>query len=120
MRDHTRRGVAYVVGRLAGHPSGAVFDHEISSWTPIAGHVDYGAVRVYDYQRRAHLTGSRFRESLNLFDHADGVHVQLSTSGPGRYTGYDHGTDSRFEVRAHGRSVEVYDHQTRRLYCYSV
>lgn len=120
MRDHTRRGIAYVVGRLAGHPSGAVYDHAISSGTPIAGHVDYGAVRVYDYERGAHLTGTRFREGLHLFDHADGSHVQLSTSGSGHYRGYDHGTESRFEVRTLGRSVEVYDHQTRRLYCYSV
>jgi hypothetical protein len=120
MRDHTRRGVAYVVGRLAGHPSGAVFDKQLGSWTPIAGHVDYGAVRVYDYERRAHLTGSRFREGLNLFDHADRAHLLLAASGSGRYTGYDHATGSRFEVRAQGRSVEVYDHQTQRLYGYRV
>ncbi len=120
MQDHTRRSVAYIVVRLAGHPSGAVYDHHIRSWTNIAGHVDHGAIRIYDYDRRAHLSGLQFREGLSLFDHADRAHLELSASGSGRYTGYDHGTGSHFEVQARGRSVEVYDHQTGQLHSYSV
>jgi hypothetical protein len=120
MREHTRRGVAYVVGRLTGRPSGSVYDHSTRTQAQLAGHVDHGAVHVFDYDRRAHLSGSRFREGISLFDHGDDATVQLAASGPGRYVGFDHGTKSRFEVRTVGRSVEVYDHQTRRLHVYSL
>ncbi len=120
MRDHTRRGVAYIVGRLAGFPSGAVYDHGAKSWVNIAGQVDPGEVHVYDYDRCAHLSGSQLREGLDLFDHGDRSHLQLTGSGTGRYAGYDHATKSHFSVRTHGRDVEVFDFQTRRSYAYSV
>lgn len=119
MRDHTRRGVAYIVGRLAGYPSGAVYDHGIRSWTNIAGTVDRDSVHVYDYARQAHLMGSASRDGLDLFDHGDRTHVQLSLR-PSGWCGFDYATKSHFEVRAHGRDVEVFDFQTRRLHVYSV
>lgn len=120
MRDHTRRGIAYIVGRLAGHPSGAVYDYEIGSWTNIAGDVERDRVNVYDYDRHAHLTGSPSHDGLDLFDHGDRAHVQISLRSSGWCVGFDQATRSHFEVRTRGRDVEVFDFETRRFHAYSV
>jgi len=120
MKDHTRRSVAYVVGRLAGNPSGVVYDHEIGTRTIIAGDVDRGGVNVYDYDRRARLSGSPTGDGLDLFDHGDRAHVQISLRSPGWCVGFDQATRSHFEVRAHGREIEVFDFETRRTHVYTV
>jgi hypothetical protein len=120
MRDDTRRGVAYVVGRLAGNASGAVYDHGVGCASNFAGDVDQDVVRVYDYERRAHLSGGRAGGGFSLFDHAAGARIHLSVLGGGRFVGYDYDTKSYFEVRAQARDVEVYDRTTGQRFNYSL
>ena len=120
MRDHTRRDVAYIVGRLTGLASGAVYDHAAGRSISIAGTVEQDAVNVYDYERRVRLSGARSRDGLDVFDHGHRTRLQLALRSPGRFVGYDHATKSLFEVRAQGRAVQVFDFQTRRSYAYSV
>jgi hypothetical protein len=121
MRDHTRRSVAYVFGRLAGHASGAVYDPALRSWVNMAGDVDRNGVHVYDYWRNAHLSGSpTLGGGLELVDHGDGARVRLSLRTSGWCVGYDQQTNSHIEVRARGREVEVFDLETRQFHVYSV
>jgi len=120
MRDHTRRDVAYIVGRMAGLASGSVYDHAAGRSISIAGTVEQDAVNVYDYERRVHLSGARSLDGVDVFDHGHRARLQLALRSPGRFVGYDHATNSLFEIRAQGRVVEVFDFQTRRSYAYSV
>ncbi len=120
MRDHTRRGVAYIVGRLAGNPSGSVYDYRLRFSTSMAGSVDREGVHVYDYDRHAHLGGGRSGDGFSLYDDRDRVCILLSVSGPSRFRGYDFGTGSYFEAQVNGRNVEVYDHETRQFHNYGL
>jgi len=121
MKEQTRRGVAYIVGRLAGFSSGGVYDHDARLLVNIAGSVEADAVHVYDYDRGVHLSGERSRNSLVLFDHGhERARLELALRSPGRFVGYDHSTRSLFEIQAQGRAVEVFDFQTRRSHAYSV
>jgi len=120
MRDHTRRGLAHVAGRLlSGKSVSHVYDYSRGRYFNIGGKVSSDEVRVYDYERGAHLEGRRNGNHFGLYDYGDSVFIELTMKAD-RFRGYDYQTGSFFDGQVRGNDISLYDYQTAQFYEYSL
>lgn len=120
MKDHTRRAVAYIAGRLVcGTGSSSVYDYDSSKRFDFSGQISPTDVSVYDYEQRCYISGSGSSGSYSLFHRGNGKHITLNIEG-GQFNGYDHDTRKQFTGRVSGNSVSIYDYEHSKYFNYSI
>jgi hypothetical protein len=103
--SETRRGVAYIVGRLASERRAtAVYDTEIGRHFLFSGEVAPGRISVYDYMAAAHIVGT----PGSLYHHGNSAHLNLSLRGRS-FSGYDFHSGDHFSGTVNGSNVSIYD-----------
>jgi len=116
MKAHTRRAVAYVVGRLASNRrSSSVYDYTEARHVNMSGTVTASSVAVYDYDHSCHISGS----GTSLYHYGNRAYVSLSVTNMS-FSGYDYDTRAHFKGKVSGTSVSLYDYETGSYYNYSV
>jgi hypothetical protein len=116
MNTPTRRGVAYIAGRIAtNRQSSGVFDYNEGRHFSFSGNVRDGNVNVYDYDQGCHISGS----GTSLYHYGNGAHLTLQVNA-GNFTGYDYASGAHFSGSARGGSVSLYDYETGSYYNFTV
>lgn len=101
----TRALVAAIAGRAITRASGNhIYDHGLGAHRCIGGQVEYPTVRVYDFDRGCHITGTL----PSLYDFGRSAHLRLNLEGDG-FRGYDFASSAHFNGRVSGKRVTLYD-----------
>jgi hypothetical protein len=116
VKAHTRRAVAYIVGRLVSEKdSDSVYDHEADELFSFGGKISSTAVDVYDYERRCAVGGS-----LHALYHAGNrKQVRLEIMGH-EFSGYDDDTGKPYSGIVKSGLVTIYDPEVKKHFHYSV
>ena len=115
MKDHTRRAIAYIVGRLAGPDGSSVYDYSVSKHFNFSGNVSQESVSVYCYDQKCHIGGS----VGNLYHHGNKKHIGLNYR-EGTFDGYDYDSSKHYSGTVSGNSVSIYDHEHSKHFNYGV
>jgi hypothetical protein len=116
VKAHTRRAVAYIVGRLvAEKDSDSVYDHDADELFSFAGKVSSTAIDVYDYERRCAVVGS----PNSLYHSGNRKAVRLEIRG-NEFSGYDDDTGKPYSGGVKNGLVSIYDSEVSRHFHYSV
>jgi hypothetical protein len=112
----TRRGIAYIAGRLiSGRSSSSLYDYTEGRQSTFSGQVSTSRVNVFDQDRGSYITGT----PPSLFDHGTGAYVRLTTQGD-RFKGFDYQSGDHFSGRVNGRAVSLFDYGSSSYYSYTV
>jgi hypothetical protein len=116
MKAHTRRAVAYIVGRLVEQKdSDSVYDHDAGELFSFGGKVSSTTVDVYDYERRCAVVGS-----LHLLYHSGNKkEVRLEIRGS-EFSGHDDDTGKPYSGSVKNGLVSIYESEGRKHFHYSV
>jgi hypothetical protein len=121
MKDHTRRGIAYITGCIiSDERSSTVYDYAFSKYFSFGGSTSNGQVDIYDYARSCYISGnSSGSTTFSLYHYGNSHHISLNLKDQ-KFDGYDYDTNSHFSGSVSGRSVSVFDYQDSRYYQYSI
>jgi hypothetical protein len=116
MKHHTRRSVAYIVGRaISGKTSSSLYDYSTSKYYPFSGSVDNHSVSIYDYTQKCFVSGS----ISSVYHYGNSKHVSLKVSGD-TFSGYDYDEGKNFSGTVNGGSISFYDYGTSSYFNYSL
>jgi hypothetical protein len=116
VKAHTRRAVAYIVGRLvAEKDSDSVYDHEAGELFSFGGKISGTAIDVYDYERRCAVGGSL----QSLYHSGNRKQIRLEIRGY-EFSGHDDDTGKAYSGIVKSGLVTIYDPEVKRHFHYSV
>lgn len=116
MTDATRRGVAYIAGRLlAQRASTSVYDLAARKHFLFSGEVSPGNIAVYDYSNRCHISGT----PGSIYHFGNRRHLSIEVSGRS-FSGYDFHSRKHFSGTVSGSTISIYDFERGRHFNYVV
>jgi hypothetical protein len=116
MNDHTRRAVAYIVGRLiSGRDATTVYDYKASKHFHFSGDAQKSTCNIYDYDQRCYITGT----PNSLYHYGNRKHITLQVTGTS-FNGYDYESAKHFSGTVNGQSISLYDYDGGQHYNYSL
>jgi hypothetical protein len=104
MNAHTRRAVAYIVGRLASDSAATgVSDlSESNRRYRFSGRVNTEEVNVYDHDESCHVAGA----PSSLYHFGNRAHIELAMNGA-QFSGYDFDSAHHFNGSVQDKRVRV-------------
>jgi hypothetical protein len=106
---------AAVIAHSSGRQVASVYDHTAKEELVLQAHALGDRVACYDGTGDRHLAGAL----PNLSWSSERIAVYLSRTGPGEYRGFDHGSETHFDVRPDGLLAQLYDHGAASWFAYS-
>lgn len=106
---------AAVVAHSTGRQVASVYDHDLGEHRGQQAHAAGARIACYDTASGLRLSG----ELPNLLWSPERVPIHLHRAEGGDYRGFDHGSETHFEVRPDGLSVQLYDHGEQKWFAYS-
>ena len=120
MKPHTRRAIAYIVGRLvSGKESTAVYDYDAAKHFSFSGAVAPGACSVYDYERECYIASPEGGGAEALFHHGNDKYVSLEIVGE-NFEGYDNDSERHFGGTVTEQSIALFDREDGRYHNYAI
>ncbi len=120
MKPHTRRSIAYIVGRLiSGKSTSYIYDYLESKYFCFGGNVSMGDVSIYDYELRRHISGNGSNGSFSLYHYGNNRHIQLTLDGA-HFNGYDYDVGKHFSGNVSENSISLYDYEHSKYFNYSI
>jgi hypothetical protein len=122
MKDHTRRAVAYIAGRLATDKySSSLHDHSVSKDFTFEGSISPTSVSIFDYQKKCKITGPGDAGSYTLLHHGNYKEVILKFEmATNEFSGYDDDSKTNYTGKVEGNSISIYDQEHSQLFTYSL
>ena len=116
MHHRVRASIAAtVIAHCTGRQVASIYDHEAKEQRGLQAHALGARVACYDGTRSLQLGG----ELPNLLWSPEQTAVYLERTDAGEYRGFDHGSETHFNVRPEGLSAQLYDHGKGRWFAYS-
>ncbi len=118
VKEHTRRAVAYIVGRLiTDMHSGAVYDYSAKAHYPFSGEVSASRIEVYDCMARCAVNGGEsgggnypLREFF-LYHYGNAKHLSVEMRGNGRFEGFDYDSERHYSGFVNGNLITLFDYE---------
>jgi hypothetical protein len=105
---------AAVIAHSSGRQVGSIYDHEADERLPLQAQAMGARVACYDETSELRLTGEL--PDLVRLPEGTAIHLQVED---GDYRGFDHGSETHFNVRRDGLTAQVYDHGDRHWFSYT-
>jgi len=116
MRDHTRRVIAYIVGRVVRRESlSSIYDQALSRHFAFGGELSEESVFIYDHEQKCHISGSGTEGRYSLYHFGNGKHISLKVSDDG-FEGYDHDSGMRFSGSVKEKSISINDTEGPKIF----
>jgi len=123
VKEHTRRAVAYIVGRLVTDThSGTVYDYSAKAYFSFSGEVSPSQIAVYDSMVRCGINGAEgngggiiplgkpsLREFF-LYHYGNAKHLSVEITG-GRFQGYDYDSGRHYSGFVNGNLITLFDYE---------
>lgn len=117
VKEHTRRVVAYIVGRLVTDmQSATVYDYSAKTHFPYSGEVSASRIAVYDCMVRCNINGgessagkSPLREFF-LYHYGNAKHLSVEITG-GRFQGFDYDSGRHYSGSVNGNLITLFDYE---------
>ena len=121
MKSHTRRGVAYIAGRLvSGKYSTTLRDDSESIHFSFSGEVSLeNGVSVYDYEQRCFIRGNNSGEVLSLYHDGNAQYIEL-TINENTFKGYDRDSGTFFSGSVDGDFITIWDNEHKQEFKYLI
>ena len=116
MHSRLRASIAAaVIAHSSGRQVAAAYDHGAQEQLGLQAQASGARIACYDVTSGQHLSG----ELPNLIWGAERAPIHLLRTETGDYQGFDHGSQTHFNVRADGLSARLYDHGEGQWFSYS-
>jgi len=120
MKQHRRRFVAYLAGKVLGNDASQyVVDCEFSTKTGFSGNITAGGIFMLDLESRQRIVGQRSADTFSLAYDTD--HIELIVREDDKtFSGFD--TESRHEFRGvvSGTSVTLFDEEEKKDFTFTL
>ena len=119
MKSHTRRGIAYIAGRLiSGTYSTTLRDDSESKHFSFAGEVSLeNGVSVYDYEQKCYIRGNSSGESFSFYHDGNSQYIEL-TINENTFKGYDRDSGTFFSGTVDGDFITIRDDEYQQEFKY--
>ena len=119
MKSHTRRGIAYIAGRLvSGKYSTTLRDDSEGKHFSFGGEVSLeNGVSVYDYEQSCFIRGNSSGGPLSLYHDGNANWIDLAIDG-NTFKGYDKDSGSFFSGTVNGDFITIYDNEHSQYFKY--
>lgn len=120
MQNHTRRTIAYIVGRLISDDASAtVYDYSSFKHFSFGGDVSLSQITIFDYDKQCQISGLGSLDSINLYHFGNRNHIFLNIEET-HFNGFDYDTNSHFSGDVMGKSVSIFDYEHNAYFNYSI
>lgn len=103
MENHVRAAVAAAaIAHASGRKVSSVYGPH--GWVRVDASASGDRIDGYDYDRSCHISGTL----PSLYHYGESSHLQLQAKGDGKYTGYDYGVSTHFEITVSDRRASLY------------
>ncbi len=110
MKAHTRRGIAYIAGRLvSGKYSTTLRDDSEGKHFSFEGEVSLeNGVSVYDYEQKCYIRGNSSGGPLSLYHDGNAKWIELTIEG-NKFKGHDKDSGTFFSGTINGDFITIRD-----------
>ena len=121
MKSHTRRGIAYIAGRLvSGKYSTTLRDDSEGKHFSFEGEVSVeNGVSVYDYEQNCFIRGNSSKASFSLYHDGNANYIDLAIEGS-TFKGHDKDSGAFFSGAVDGDFITVRDDEYSQDFKYAI
>ena len=119
MKAHTRRGIAYIAGRLvSGKYSTTLRDDSEGKHFSFGGEASVeNGVSVYDYEQICFIRGNSSEKSISLYHDGNANWIELTIEG-NTFKGHDKDSGAFFSGTVNGDFITIYDNEHSQYFKY--
>ncbi len=120
MKQHRRRFVAFLVGRMMGNTQAqSVFDCALSAQTGFSGNISSGGIFLLDLESRRRIVGQRNLDRVLLSYDAENIDLTLSENDK-TFQGIDVESQHQFHGVVSGSSVTIFDEEENKDFTFTL
>ncbi|UCG77226.1 MAG: hypothetical protein JSV21_06420 [Nitrospirota bacterium] len=120
MKDHTRRAIAYIAGRLISRESSTtVFDYSCFKYFSFVGEMNLENISVFDYENQCLIRGFGSTGSINLYHYGNKSHIYLNIEDK-HFNGFDYQTGTHLSGDVDDRAIKIFDYEFDTNFNYSI
>lgn len=120
MKQHRRRFVAFLVGKMLGNDqSKAVYDCSLSAQTSFSGNISAGGIFMLDLESRRRIVGQRSSDRISLAYDTEQIDLVVREDEK-TFEGFDAESRHPFHGVVSGSSVTLFDEEENQDFLFTL